>query len=102
MDWIIRDALVEHMNKNKLFSEEQHGFIKGKSCVTQLLEFMGHITKAIDQGDEGDIIYLDFSQAFDKVPYRRMLTKLKSYGIRGKVLRVVPCGGPKKSPRTVI
>ena len=86
MERIIRDALVEHMNNNNLFSEEQHGFIKGKSCVTQLLEFMEDITKAIDQGDEVDIIYLDFSKAFDKVPYRRLLTKLKSYGIRGKVL----------------
>ena len=68
MERIIRDALVEHMNNNKLFSEEQHGFIKGKSCVTQLLEFMEDITKAIDQGDEVDIIYLDFSKAFDKIP----------------------------------
>ena len=62
MERIIRDALVEHMNNNKLFNEEQHGFIKGKSCVTQLLEFMEDITKAIDQGDEVDIIYLDFTK----------------------------------------
>ena len=74
------------MNNNKLFSEEQYGSIKGKSCVTQLLEFMEDVTKAIDQGDEVDIIYLDFSKAFDKVPNRRLLMKLKSYGIRGKVL----------------
>ena len=47
---------------------------------------MEDITKAIDQGDEVDIIYLDFSKAFDKVPHRRLLTKLKSYGIGGKVL----------------
>ena len=86
MERIIRDALVEHMNNNKLFSEEQHGFIKGKSCVTELLEFMEDITKAIDQGDDVDIIYLGFSKAFDKIPHRRLLTKLKSYGIRGKVL----------------
>ena len=97
MERIIRDALVEHMNNNNLFSEEQHGFIKGKSCVTQLLEFMEDITKAIDQGKEVDIIYLDFSKAFDKPPpspappppphtHRRLLTKLESYGIRGKVL----------------
>ena len=50
MDRIIRDKLVDHMNRNNLFCIEQHGFIKGKSCVTQLLEFMEVITEAIDQG----------------------------------------------------
>ena len=55
-----RDALVDHINANDLFSLdciEQHGFFKGKSCVTQLLEFIEDITEAIDQGHEVDINY---------------------------------------------
>ena len=63
MKRIIRDALVDHMSNNNLFCDEQHGFIKGKSCVTQLLEFMEDVTEALDQGCEVDIIYLDFCKA---------------------------------------
>ena len=73
------------MTENNLFSNTQHGFIKGKSCVTQLLEFLEDITQSIDNGDEVDVIYLDFCKAFDKVPHRRLLQKLYAYGIRGKV-----------------
>ena len=46
---------------------------------------MEEITQAIDNGDEVDIIYLDFCKAFDKDPHRRLLQKLYSYGIRGKL-----------------
>ena len=86
MERIIRDASVNHMNRNNLFCIEQHSFIKVKSCVTQLLEFMEDITEAIDQGHEVDSIYLDYSKAFDKVPHKRLLTKISGYGIKGNVL----------------
>ena len=56
MERIIRDALVNHMTTNTLFCEEQHGFIKGKSCATQLLEYMEDLTAAIDQGYEVDVM----------------------------------------------
>ena len=48
------------MTDNDLFSKTQHGFIKGKSCVTQLLEFLEDITQAIDNGEDVDVVYLDF------------------------------------------
>ena len=75
------------MNRKNLFCIlDQQGFIKGKSYVTQLLEFMEDITEAIDQGHEVDVIYLDYSKAFDKVPHKRLLTKINGYGIKGNVL----------------
>ena len=86
MERIIRDELVDHMNRNNLFCIEQHGFIKGKSCVIQLLEFMEDITEAIDQGHEVDVIYFDYSKAFDKAPHNRLLTKISWYRIKGNVL----------------
>ena len=85
MEKIIRDAIVKHMKENDLFSKAQHGFIKGKSCVTQLLEFLEDITQAIDNGEDVDVVYLDFCKAFDKVPHKRLLKKLHGYGIRGKI-----------------
>ena len=86
MERIIRDAIIQHMNTNNLFSSAQHGFIKGKSCTTQLLEFLEYVSQALDEGDDVDVIYLDFKKAFDKVPHRRLLVKLQGYGIQGKVL----------------
>ena len=41
--------------------------------------------KAIDNGEEVDVKYLDFAKAFDKVPHKRLLRKLKGYGIKGKI-----------------
>ena len=85
MEKIIRDAIVSHMTTNNLFSVHQHGFMAGKSCVTQLLEFLEYLTEALDQGKDVDIIYLDFCKAFDKVPHKRLLKKMYNYGITGKV-----------------
>ena len=72
------------MEKN-IFSTMQHGFMKGRSCVTQLLEFLEDITQAIDDGNDVDVIYLDLCKAFDKVPHKRLLKKMYGYGIRGKI-----------------
>ena len=69
MERLIRDHIVDHMTKNNFFSPEQHGFIKGKSCNTQLLEILEDLTEALDAGKDVDIIYLDFQKAFDKVPH---------------------------------
>ena len=54
--------------------------------MTQLLEFLEDITQAIDNGEDVDVVYLDFCKAFDKVPHKRLLKKLPCYGIRGKYL----------------
>ena len=61
------------------------GFLAGTSCTTQLLEFLEDVTTALDNGEDVDVIYLDFCKAFDKVPHKRLLRKLWGYGIRGNV-----------------
>ena len=82
MERIIRDQLVEHMSRNNFFfSAFQHGFISGKSCDPQVLEFLDEMTEALDQGEDVDIIYLDFSKTFDKLPHRRLMKKRWSYWI---------------------
>ena len=85
MEKMIRDKLVNHMERNNLFTKSQHGFVSGRSCTTQLLEFMEEATQALDRGEDVDVIYLDFAKAFDKVPHKRLLRKLSGYGIKGKV-----------------
>ena len=77
----IRDALVLHLERNELIVNSQHGFCKGRSCLTNLLEFLDKVTGCIDTGDSVDVIFLDFAKAFDKVSHKRLLLKLKAHGI---------------------
>ena len=85
LESILRDNIVNHLNTHTLLLQSQHGFTKGKSCLTNLLLFLEDITKAIDEGKPLDVIYLDFAKAFDKVPHQRLLHKIESHGISGNV-----------------
>ena len=100
MERLIRDKLVDHMTKNELFRAYQHGFILGKSCIIQLLEILEEITDALDQGYEVDIIYLDFTKAFDKIPHRRLMKILWGHGIRGKRTSMIKAEILPRTPRT--
>jgi len=59
----------------------------GRSCTTHLLEFMEEVTKAVDNGKPVDVVYLDFAKAFDKVPRRRLMEKLRAHGVTGSIYR---------------
>ena len=76
---------MSYFTFNNFFSKEQHGFRRNISCETQLLSIMEHWSRVIDDGIIIDVIYLDFQKAFDKVPHQRLLSKLKAYGIQGRV-----------------
>ena len=75
------------METNNLFSKDQHGFRKGRSCVTQLLEVLEDWADELDKKQEIDVIYFDFEKAFDRVPHKRLVIKLKGYGVQGNLLR---------------
>ncbi len=85
MEKLIRNAVVEHMESNRLFTTHQYGFRKGYSCNTQLLEALEDWTEAIELKKEVDILYIDLRKAFDTVPHQRLLKKLKGYGIEGNI-----------------
>jgi hypothetical protein len=59
----------------------------GKSCASNLVEFMDFVTDAVDKGKSVDIFYLDFSKAFDKVPHKRLVEKMKAKGIEDGAVR---------------
>jgi len=84
----MRDAFVDvhYLENNHLILDSQHGFRKKRSCLTNLLEFLDSVTGCVDAGDSVDVIFLDFAKAFNKVPHKRLVSKLKSYGMQGKIL----------------
>ena len=73
------------MERNEILPDNQHGFRKKRSCLTQLLNHVDYILKCLCSGDEVDVIYLDYAKAFDKVDHNILLAKLKKYGIKGKI-----------------
>lgn len=83
---IIYSHIFKHLNAHDILSEEQHGFRKYHSCESQLISTIDDFAVHIDSGAQIDTILLDFSKAFDKVPYQRLFAKLAYYGIRGKLL----------------
>ena len=89
MESILRDAMVDHLTRNNLFTNDQHGFVPGRDCITQLLVCMEIWTEMIEDGVCFDVIYTDFSKAFDSVPHERLFLKMKSLGIKGDILRWV-------------
>ena len=64
----------------------QHGFLKGRSTCTQLIKFVNKIGMEMDNSGQTDIVYLDFSKAFDSVPHKLMIHKLETFGINGNIL----------------
>ena len=74
------------MEENGFFTKHQHGFRKGRSCATQLIEVMEQWTEDLDKKNSIDVIYLDFQKAFDTVPHKRLIHKFNGYGISGNLL----------------
>jgi len=99
---ILKDELVDFLESNALLYNSQHGFRKNKSCLTNLLEFLQEVSDGLDEGDPMDVIYLDFSKAFDKVPHKRLILKLKAVGIEGKVLRWIEAWLRDRRQRVVL
>lgn len=83
---LIREALLDHLKKHDIVCKNQHGFISGRSCSTNLLIALDHWTKSLEDGIPTDVIYLDYAKAFDTVPHKRLIAKLKSLGVSGNLL----------------
>ena len=86
MEGILRDHLLEYMDTNHIISARQHGFVQGRSCLTNLLETLEEWTSALDEGYWIDAIYLDYRKAFDTVPHKRLIMRLQDYGLDVKLL----------------
>ena len=82
---VLRKYTVAYMEENRLFNSGQHGFRLGRSCLSQLIAHLDHITQLLESGQNVDVVYLDFAEAFDKVDFLVTMRKLHSIGISGKL-----------------
>ena len=69
-----------------ILQTHQHGFVKGRSTVTNLSCMIHFIHEAFRDGDQVDVLYTDFSKAFDKVDHTLLLRKLRGFGVKGDML----------------
>ena len=78
--------MLRVFNKADILPECQHGFLKGKSVATQLIEYLDILTDNYEHKKFTDVIYFDFEKAFDSVGHNLLLEKLQKAGKTGKFL----------------
>ena len=102
LESVIKDSLVEHFERHSLLSTSQHGFRAGRSCLTNLLEFYHEMFTTYDRTRAVDIVFLDFQKAFDKVPHRRLMVKVRALGVSGSIARWIESWLSNRRQRVVV
>lgn len=85
LESITVNKIHEHLEKHRLRKLSQHELLEGFSYLANLLSFY-KVSEAIDTIKAYDTVYLDFSQAFDRVPCERLIRKTETYEIGKDVL----------------
>jgi len=82
---IVRDQVIQFLKSNdELTKNSHHRFRKGSPCLTNLLLFLGKVLHSVNAEYLIDVVFLDLAKAFDKVPHKRLLEKLKKTWNRRK------------------
>ena len=86
---VIRDYLLSYLLVNNLLSDKPYSFVKGRSAMLQLLHVMDKWTDRLDDSWQLHVIDSDFEKVFDKVPHKRLISKLHAYGIDEGIIKWV-------------
>ena len=86
---IIKESVLDYLLTNDLISHHQHGFLSKSSTCTQLLESVNDWSLAISNRRLTDIIYFDFTKAFDSVSHQKLIYKLSAYGLTGRLFKLL-------------
>ena len=85
LEKVVYDQLYRHVAP--ALCNEQHGFVPGRSCTSNLAVFLTSAWEAISEGYQTDTIYTDFTAAFQSVNHGYLIHKLKnSFHVHGSAL----------------
>jgi len=77
---------MTQLDNHRILTDQHHGFRKRRSTESQPILTHHDLAKGLDEGEQIDVILLDFSKAFDKVSHQRLASKLSHYGIKSRPL----------------
>jgi len=80
MEQLILEVIIKQVMEKKVINSSQHVFTKGKSCLTNLTAFYDGVTGCVDEGRAVDVVFLDFSKAFNTVSHNILLGSSGSVG----------------------
>ncbi|CAM5075663.1 unnamed protein product [Natator depressus] len=102
MEQVLKESILKHLEERKVIRNSQHGLTKGKSCLINLIAFYDEITGSGDEGKAVDVLFLNFSKAFDTVSHSILVSKLKKYGLDECTIRWVESWLDCRAQRVVI
>lgn len=77
---------MDQLKVNQGTRSSQHGFMNGRSCLTNLISFYDKVAHLVDEGKAVDVVCLGLSKAFDTVPHNILMEKLAAHGLDGRTL----------------